>query len=130
MALAGGVSFPLGGGNANAIPNNAFDLMKHIRERETSSASMRAQVQANRLLKQELQREAIERKLKEAEDYLFTEEGRRRERAYEDRLHMSVCCFIFGLSFHYCCREAEDVLAMHREKTLRDAKKLDFRDKV
>jgi hypothetical protein len=74
----------------NSLPNNAFDLMKHIRENENKATnnSMRAQVHANRLLKQELQRELIERKLMEVEDYTFTLEGRRRERAYEDRLHM------------------------------------------
>jgi hypothetical protein len=77
-------------GGSNILPNNAFDLMKHIRENENKGAknSMRSQVHANRLLKQELQRELIERKLMEVEDYTFTIEGQRRERAYEDRLHM------------------------------------------
>jgi hypothetical protein len=81
-----------GGSRGNALPNNAFDLMKHIRENENkgknSNNSMRAQVQANRILKQELQREMIERKLMEVEDYTYTIEGQYRARAYEDRLQM------------------------------------------
>lgn len=73
----------------NAIPNNAFDLMKHIRQKENNNNnSMRAQVHANRILKQELQREMIEKKLMEVEDYIYTEEGKRRIKLYEDRLHM------------------------------------------
>jgi hypothetical protein len=80
------------GSRGNVLPNNAFDLMKHIRENEkkgkNSNNSMREQVHANRLLKQELQREMIERKLMEVEDYTFTAEGQSRARAYEDRLHM------------------------------------------
>lgn len=82
-----------GGSRGNVLPNNAFDLMKHIREKNESQGkntnhSMRAQVHANRLLKQELQREMIERKLMEVEDYTYTKEGQSRARAYEDRLQM------------------------------------------
>lgn len=73
--------------SGNAIPNNAFDLMKHIRQNENKN-SMRSQVHSNRILKQELQREMIERKLMEVEDYIYTEEGKRREKAYVDRIHM------------------------------------------
>lgn len=85
-------------GNGKILPNNAFDLMKHIRENENKgNNSMRAQVH---LLKQELQREMIERKLMEVEDYTYTLEGKRREQAYEDRLHMYQD---FYCLCHYAC---------------------------
>ena len=92
-AGAGVVAAGGGGSRGNVLPNNAFDLMKHIREKNESQGkntnhSMRAQVHANRLLKQELQREMIERKLMEVEDYTFTKEGQYRARAYEERLQM------------------------------------------
>ena len=82
-------SLPLNSlGQSNAIPNNAFDLMKQIRQSENNKNSLRSQVQNNRILKQELKHEMIERKLMEIEDYIYTNEGKRREKAYEDRLHM------------------------------------------
>ena len=80
---------PLPIGSGAAMPNNPFDLMKQLRAAEKSdNTRMKSQAQANRLLKQELRRELIERKLMESEDYTYTEEGARRERAYEDRINM------------------------------------------
>eukprot|EP00602_Paraphysomonas_sp_CaronLab_P009640 CAMPEP_0185021000 /NCGR_PEP_ID=MMETSP1103-20130426/3649_1 /TAXON_ID=36769 /ORGANISM="Paraphysomonas bandaiensis, Strain Caron Lab Isolate" /LENGTH=1577 /DNA_ID=CAMNT_0027552265 /DNA_START=163 /DNA_END=4896 /DNA_ORIENTATION=+ len=98
-----------------AIPSNPFDLMKQLRDSERKdNTKMKSQVQMNRQLKQELKSQTIERKLMEVEDYTFTEEGARRERAYEDRLNM----------------EAEDELASQLEKVERDNKKMDFREKI
>lgn len=102
MASSIDTRIPPGAGvsGGKILPNNAFDLMKHIRENESKgNTSLRSQVHANRLLKQELQREMIERKLMEVEDYTYTLEGKRRERAYEDRLHMYVIQIILTHNF-------------------------------
>jgi hypothetical protein len=71
------------------VPGNAFELMKHLRESEKEyNAKAKAQKSYNRQLKQDLQRESIEKKLMEGEDYTFTSEGTRRLKAYEDRIQM------------------------------------------
>lgn len=76
-------------GTGTTMPSNPFDLMKQLRAAEKSdSARVKSQTHANRLLKQELRSQLIESRLMESEDYTFTEEGARRERAFEDRINM------------------------------------------
>jgi predicted DNA-binding protein len=71
------------------VPNNPYDLMKQLRESEKmENSKLKQKKVVNRQKKQELQREYIEKRLMEAEDYCFTDEGLRRLRACEDRIRM------------------------------------------
>ena len=71
------------------IPCNAFDLMQELRSHEKMEAVKSRQQQIrNRQTKQEMRQETIERQLMTAEDYTFTEEGKYRLRAMEERLTM------------------------------------------
>jgi hypothetical protein len=80
---------PLPAGTGTAMPSNPFDLMKQLRAAgKSDNAKVKSQTQANRLLKQELRSQLIESRLMESEDYTYTEEGARRERAFEDRINM------------------------------------------
>lgn len=72
-----------------SVPANSLDLMKQLRaaEREQNQSHSKQQKE-NRLLKAELQREALEKQLLGLEDYVNTVEGQRRARSFEDRVHM------------------------------------------
>ena len=72
-----------------SVPTNGYELMKQLRaaEREQQKGHVQQQKQ-NRMRKLEIQRETLECHLMEAEDYIGTAEGKRREMAYEDRVNM------------------------------------------
>ena len=71
------------------IPTNAFDLMKELRSQERGDAAReRRQQVLNRKRKQEIRQETIEKQLMAEEDYTFTEEGKRRLLAMEERIAM------------------------------------------
>jgi hypothetical protein len=71
------------------IPTNAFDLMKELRSQERGdTAKERRQQVKNRKRKQEIRQETIEKQLMAEEDYTFTEEGKRRLLAMEERITM------------------------------------------
>lgn len=98
-----------------AVPNNPFDLMKQLRMNEKDEKTkFQSQQRANRAMKQDIRRETIEKKLMEAEDYTFTEEGMRRLKQYESRIMM----------------EAEDENSRAFNNFLKEQEKLDFRMKI
>ena len=73
----------------NAIPTNAFDLMRVLRDATKGDiAKERQQQMQNRQRKQEIRKETIERQLMTEEDYTFTDEGKRRFLAMEERIMM------------------------------------------
>lgn len=71
------------------IPTNAFDLMKELRDATKGDIARERQQQLhNRKMKQQMRQETIEKQLMAAEDYTFTEEGKRRFLAMEERIMM------------------------------------------
>lgn len=74
-----------------SVPTSSFELMRHLRAAEKDQNKMHSlQQKENRFRKIEIQRETLELQLMSLEDHTNTAEGVRRERAYEDRVNMSV----------------------------------------
>ncbi len=73
-----------------SLPTDPMLLMRQLRAAEKSEAKSHVSSLHldNRIRRQEQQREQVEIRLMEFEDYTYTDEGMHRARAFQDRIQM------------------------------------------